>query len=283
MTIKPIAMVVTDLDGTLLNSSGLLSSGNRNVLLKLPAAKVIRVVATGRSLWSALKAIDTTTPLDYLVFASGAGVVSWPARELLHSQHLSSHQALTAARMLREHQCDFMLHQPVPENHRFWYHRSNELNPDFDRRIQRYQPYADPWPSGDGFTEEFSQLLVIQPPQIGGVTQSLLSESLSPLNVIRTTSPLDHRSYWFEIFPASVSKVSGIEWLINHHGLDNDSVLTIGNDFNDLQMLEWAVHPRVVANAPAEICQRFETVPGNDEDGFSVAVRNWVKERGLIL
>lgn len=276
MTDKPVAMIVTDLDGTLLDSSGLLSSANRKTLLELPAARVIRVVATGRSLWSSLEAINHDTPLDYLVFASGAGIVSWPAQELLHSQHLSRNQALSATAVLRDHRCDFMLHHPVPENHRFWYHRSNVDNQDFDRRIQRYQDFAEPWPSDDGVAENFSQLLAIQPQDSDAITQDLLREVLSPLNVIRTTSPLDHRSYWFEVFPAKVSKASGIEWLMEYYGLDSDAVLVIGNDFNDLQMLDWALHPRVVANAPAEMCERYETVPSNDENGFSVAVRNWL-------
>ena len=276
MTDNPIAMVVTDLDGTLLNSSGQLSPGNYNTLHLLAGARVIRVVATGRSLWSALKVLEPDTPLDYLVFASGAGIVNWPARKLLHSQHLTRQQALSAAAVLRGHQCDFMLHQPVPDNHRFWYHRSNEYNPDFDHRIQRNEPHAVPWPSGELTAQAFSQLLVVQPPDRLGVNQSLLSEALAHLNVIRTTSPLDHRSYWFEIFPTQVSKASGIEWLVTHHGLDAGGVLVIGNDFNDLQMLEWAQRARVVANAPAELRQRFETVPDNNADGFSVAVQHWL-------
>ena len=268
-------MVVTDLDGTLLNSHGRLSPGNRNTLVELADAGILRVVATGRSLWSALKVIDADTPLDYLVFASGAGIVSWPERELLHARHLPRHQALTAAAVLRDFECDFMLHQSVPDNHCFWYHRCDNDNSDFDRRIQRYLPYGEPWPEADLPADAFSQLLVIQRPDDARVDQSLLREALTPLNVIRTTSPLDHCSRWFEIFPAQVSKASGIEWLVERHGLEAGSVLVIGNDYNDVEMLEWARQAYVVANAPAELCRNFETVPNNDQDGFSIAVRNW--------
>ncbi len=276
MTGESNAMVVTDLDGTLLNSSARLSPGNRETLRELAGAGVIRVVATGRSLWSALKVIDADTPLDYLVFASGAGIVNWPQRKLLHSRHLLRHQALSAAAVLRDLECDFMLHQSVPDNHRFWYHRCDGHNPDFDRRIQRYLPHCEIWSDADVVAEVFSQLLVIQRPGAQGVDQRLLRKALAPLNVIRTTSPLDHCSLWFEIFPARVSKASGIEWLLDRHGLDVGAVLVIGNDYNDLEMLEWARQAQVVANAPAELCRRFETVSSNDQDGFSVAVRNWL-------
>ncbi len=269
-------MVVTDLDGTLLDSSSRLSPGNRETLDELAVAGIIRVVATGRSLWSALKAIDPGTPLDYLVFASGAGIVDWPGLELLHARHLPRNQALEAASMLRELGCDFMLHHSVPDNHRFWYHRGESLNPDFDRRLQRYHEHYEPWPDSDPAPDSFSQLLVIQHPQAEGVDQSLLRETMAPLSVIRTTSPLDHCSPWFEIFPSQVSKASGIQWLIERHGVEPASVLVIGNDFNDLEMLEWAEQAQVVANAPAELRRRFATVADNDQDGFSVAVRNWL-------
>jgi len=276
MNRNPAAMVVTDLDGTLLDSGGRLSAANRDTLLALAVAGVLRVVATGRSLWSALKVMDAGTPLDYLVFASGAGIVNWPQCELLHARHMPRGQAFGAATVLRELGCDFMLHQAVPDNHHFWYHRGQACNPDFDRRLQHYQPYCQPWPDSELRGEAFSQLLVIQHSEALAVDQPRLSEALAPLSVLRTTSPLDHRSQWFEIFPPQVSKASGIEWLAARHGLNAESVLAIGNDYNDVEMLQWARRAQVVANAPADLCRRFATAPANDEDGFSVAVRGWL-------
>ena len=275
MRANAATMVVTDLDGTLLDSNSRLSSANRQTLESLAAKGCLRVVATGRSLWSALKVLDTTTPIDYLIFASGAGIVSWPGGELLHARHMPHKQALASSETLRELGCDFMLHKTVPDNHHFWYHRCGVPNPDFDRRIERYLDYSQPWPQTALPTEDFSQLLVIQQTNSSNVSQSLLSKTLAPLSVIRTTSPLDHCSSWFEIFPAGVSKASGIEWLVARYGMDSREILVIGNDYNDLDMLEWAQQAQVVANAPEELRRRFKTVPGNDCDGFSVAVRDW--------
>ncbi|HED14741.1 MAG TPA: HAD family phosphatase [Gammaproteobacteria bacterium] len=273
---RPSAMVVTDLDGTLLNSVADLSPTNRETLQSLAANNIIRVAATGRSLWSALNVIDTNTPLDYLVFTSGAGIVNWPECTLLYTRHLSHKQVLNAALVLREFGCDFMLHASVPENHHFWYHRQSTHNPDFQHRIEHYRSYCKPWPDSALTGDTFSQLLVIQHPNHQVVNQPQLTTALAPLNVIRTTSPLDHTSTWFEIFPPQVSKASGIQWLADRYHLNSGAALVIGNDYNDLQMLEWAQRAAVVANAPIELCQRFEIVPGNDEDGFSVAVHDWL-------
>ena len=155
------AMVVTDLDGTLFDSTGQLSVTNCETLVALGERDVLRVVATGRNLFSALQALPEDMPLDYLVFASGAGTMEWRSRELLDARHLDDLQALGAAARFQELGLDFMLHQGVPDNHRFWYHRSRGDNADFERRIARYDAHCESWPLDGSPTGPFSQLLAV--------------------------------------------------------------------------------------------------------------------------
>ena len=53
-----MAMVVTDLDGTLLDAGARLGAENRQALERLGEAGSLRVVATGRSLHSAEAVLD---------------------------------------------------------------------------------------------------------------------------------------------------------------------------------------------------------------------------------
>ena len=57
-------IVVSDLDGTLLDSSARLSPRNRSTLQSLGDQGVVRVVATGRSLHSARLVLDDGFPID---------------------------------------------------------------------------------------------------------------------------------------------------------------------------------------------------------------------------
>ena len=59
--------VFTDLDGTLLNSNQRLSDINRQTLTSLGKAGICRIVATGRSLYSAQRVLDDEFPIDYPV------------------------------------------------------------------------------------------------------------------------------------------------------------------------------------------------------------------------
>ncbi|MDX1435151.1 MAG: HAD hydrolase family protein, partial [Gammaproteobacteria bacterium] len=87
-------MVVTDLDGTLLDSSARLGPVNRGALERLGEHGVLRVVATGRSLHSARLVIDRDFPIDYLVFSSGVGIVRWPEEDPLVHHHMRADEAL---------------------------------------------------------------------------------------------------------------------------------------------------------------------------------------------
>jgi hydroxymethylpyrimidine pyrophosphatase-like HAD family hydrolase len=49
--------------------------------------------------------------------------------------------------------------------------------------------------------------------------------------------------------------------------------MAVGNDYNDLDLLEWADHAYVVGNAPAELRARYTAVASNEEGGFSAAVK----------
>ena len=61
---------------------------------------------------------------------------------------------------------------------------------------------------------------------------------------------------------------AGAEWVRARHGIAHADVLAVGNDYNDLDLLEWAPDARVVANAPPDLRERFDTVPSNEADGF---------------
>jgi len=276
-----MAMVVTDLDGTLLDADAQLGSANRRALERLGAAGSLRVVATGRSLYSARQVLDAEFPIDYLVFSSGAGILEWRGRELLAAHEMRAGHAQGVLDLLLGKGLAFMLHLGIPDNHHFYYHRppgrAAGENPDFERRCRRYADFAQPL---DGRVVEglrVSQFLAIEAPASASLYETLVTE-LDHLNVVLTTSPLDHRSRWIEIFPATASKSQAAEWLRARHGVAHHDVVAVGNDYNDRDLLEWARHSYVVANAAPSLRARYAVVASNDDQGFAAAVA----ARGLL-
>jgi len=274
-SMSPQGIVFTDLDGTLFRSDRSLSALSRKVLEKLPDQGIVRVVATGRSLASFLEAAGDDFPADYVIFSTGAGVVSLNNLEIIKTAALDRRAISQTLDVLRRTELDFMLHHPIPENHRFAYESRGEHNPDFTTRIEALEAWGNPL-SADEIWEQASQFVAITPPWRGLEPLYTVRAALPELSVIRATSPFDHHSTWIEIFPAHVSKSHAARWLCAFLGVSLEQTMTVGNDYNDLDLLEMTPHPFVVANAPEELARRFSMVPDNDHDGAARAITAWI-------
>ena len=169
-----------------------------------------------------------------------------------------------------------MVHDPVPDNHRFRWYQHTAHNPDFAHRLTVYEGHHRPIEQLDRFGRASTQLVAVSLPGDNGSALAYLKQKLSSLTVVRTTSPLDHQSTWYEIFPSNVSKSSAAAWVCKEFKLDSNEVFAIGNDYNDLDLLRWCSQSRVVANAPAELTSEFEVVASHDDDGFAQAVVEWL-------
>ncbi len=55
--------------------------------------------------------------------------------------------------------------------------------------------------------------------------------------------------------------------------------MAIGNDYNDLDLLDWAAQSFVVDNAPVDLKCRFQQVGSNNNGGVAEAVNHWHESR----
>ena len=143
--------------------------------------------------------------------------------------------------------------------------------------MQRYQTHAAPLLADHDVNQDYSQLLVVEPPDSESVLGSLRAE-LSDLHVILATSPLDAASRWLEVFPAEVSKAKAAAWLADRYGIAHAHSFAIGNDYNDVSMLDWAATATVVANAPPDLRARYDNAPSHSASGFAAAALAWVEQ-----
>jgi hypothetical protein len=270
-------MVVTDLDGTLLGPDGALHEKDVKALTELGQNGFVRVIATGRSLFSLSKALPQDFPADYVVFSTGTGVAAFPSRRLLGSLKLEPAQVGIAVDVLQELQIDFSIQEPVPRNHRFQYWLSGRDNPDFARRLELYRNFCEPFTLTRKPITPAAQVIAILPPSEKAATVSLVRQRLSELTVVRATSPLDHQSIWTEIFPAGAGKGKAIARLAAGFGITVENILAIGNDFNDVDMLEQAGTGFMVDNAPDELKEIYPTVAANSRAAVAEAIDRWLQ------
>jgi Cof subfamily protein (haloacid dehalogenase superfamily) len=274
---SPKGLFITDFDGTLLGSDGTVAQRDLDALAKLSRHGVKTAIATGRSLHSFMDSPGADLAVDYIIFTTGAGVVSKPEYELLYQVNLSADMVTDTLERMSDSSLDFMLHHPVPDNHRFLYRRVTENNTDFESRIERQSGVGQALEAThmNGFGEA-AQFLAVVPPENSREVLERLRNEFSALSVVRATSPIDHESSWIELFHPDVSKGKTAAWLIAELGIDHGNTMAVGNDYNDLDLLEWAAHSFVVENAPHDMKCQFETVCSNDDGGVAEAVEWWL-------
>lgn len=268
---KDIRIIFTDLDGTLLNSDREISRTNLQCLNFLEGSGITRVITTGRSLYSVGRVFPEEIPADFLIFSTGAGIIDTNTQQLLYSSELKKDEIQHVSRYLHRLQIDFMVHNTVPENHYFTYSGLPENNSDFCRRIKLYRPFAQKFSSFEDLPERAAQIIAILPNNLELFNQT--KQGLPDLHITRTTSPLDGQSIWMEISSFHTSKGTSAAWLCDYLSIDPGMTMGIGNDYNDIALLQFTRHSYLVANAPADMHDSYLLTRSNNDDGFSYAVR----------
>ena len=252
----------SDLDGTLLPHNGTFFDKDIAALHELGEKGVVRVIATGRSLHFSRMAIPADFPIDYLIFSSGAGIVRWPSGELLNKAELGGLQTSFLITYLQDHMLSFMIHKAIPAEHCFYYYSNNHKNGysavDYARRLANHEKWGTPLASEKRSFASTQALAFIQAEQERFDT---IASGLQELKVIRTSSPLGSDEIWVEIFPKHVSKGAAVTWLCNELEISLEESVGLGNDYNDLDLLNATAKSYVVGSAPVELKKKFDVVP----------------------
>ena len=266
-------LVATDVDGTLFRSDRTVSDVNLDTLRTLHKDGICTVLATGRSIWSFTNLAGPDFPVDYLVFSCGAGVMDWRNKSIIFKSGISSSGIAKIKAYLDTLGADYCIHDEIPNNHCFFPYRSGRLNPDFEKRVATYLPFEKKVDD----IRTATQILAIFP---GADHQQLISDAdkaLSGFRVIRSTSPVDNASLWMEIFQKGVSKAAGINRVAELFGIKQKDIMAVGNDYNDVDMLDWAGQGFITDNSPDELKKKYINVPSNNQDGFTKAVEKWLR------
>jgi Cof subfamily protein (haloacid dehalogenase superfamily) len=257
MPFNDVALVATDIDGTLIRTDGTLSPRTADVLAALP---VPAVLVTGRPVrWLAHLYDQMPEPLP-AICANGAVVYDPDTDEILRAEPLSVDLLLDVTQRLREAVPDISLAVEVDDGRIF---RHEESWP-----LRREGPHHSILMAGPGELTSVPAVKLLARSAAHDPDQffELVSRTLG------STAEATHSSSnaLVEISAAGVTKAAGLAWLCEHEGVDAERVLAFGDMPNDVPMLSWAGHSVAMANAhPAVQEVADEQTLSNDEDGVA--------------
>jgi hydroxymethylpyrimidine pyrophosphatase-like HAD family hydrolase len=103
------------------------------------------------------------------------------------------------------------------------------------------------------------------------------------VTVLRTEYPERDLSM-IDVLNTGCSKGHALERWAAHRGFGREQVMAIGDNHNDVEMLEFAGHPVIMGNACAELRSRGWTVTrGNDACGVAAAVELALGAPSLVV
>ena len=266
-------ILFTDLDGTLLNSSNKISSADIQTVESLGTKGVIRVIATGRSIFITRKVIPKNFPIDYLLFSTGVGILEWKTKKIIYKNFIPRQAAQKIAEILITQKKNFAAHQKIPYNHHYQYFAPNNINDSYNRN-KIYKDYITPLKSITDINDS-SQFVVILSNKISEFIelQQIIASKIKGIRIVRATSPLNASNNWFEIYSKKVSKGLTAMWLCKKLNISRNNTVGIGNDYNDIDLLKFTHKSFMVENAPSELKKMFEITSSNNHNGVSNVIK----------
>jgi len=280
-------MIGIDLDGTLLNSAGQISSANRDAIAAAHDAGIIVVPCTGRSWRESRMILDDVPGLGLGVFITGAAVVDIASGRSLDLAAIEPHLAYELVRFL-QHEPEAVLvyrdaaltghdylitgYGELTGNTQWWFsitgcstHEQRKVAADDLHHALRV-----------GMVATGKRMAQLEPPVQKAFRDRVLVHSFQAIN-----QPDEDGIHVLEIFAAGVDKWRGLRWIAQQYDIADEQIVAIGDQINDLAMLQNAGCGIAMGNAAD--CARQQAryfTRDNDHDGVAHAIKqvlagNW--------
>ena len=269
-----IRLLATDIDGTLLNPQFQISDGDLMALRRAHEAGVEIVLVTGRRHTFALP-IAKQLGFDLWLISSNGAVTRSLAGETFHRDMMPAETCRRLCGAMQEFRGNTVLTFDQETKGAIVLERLDELGASIRRWLEKNIEYIE-------FVVPIEKALVRDPVQAMFCgTMERMTEALRALDaagmdgtvtVLRTEYPARDLSM-VDVLNAGCSKGHALSRWAAHRGYQREEVMAVGDNHNDVEMLEFAGHPVIMGNACAELLGRGWTVTrGNDACGVAAAV-----------
>lgn len=252
-----IPLVILDLDGTVIGSSGHVAPAVWDAAEEARAAGVKIAVCTGRpGLGVALRVARRLGPTVPHVFQSGAHM-AYPDGETLMASSLRESATLQLVQHARALGLVLELYTPT--------------NLYVERRTALSEAHAE-MIGVAALVRDLAEVAQSEPVVRAQWVLTLEQEApamalrVDEVQVSRATSPAQPDTLFVSLTRKGTSKGSAVRALCEHLRVPLDRVMAVGDSAGDLPMLELVGHPLVVGNAEPDLLERFPSV-GSVEDG----------------
>ncbi len=273
---SPIRLVVSDLDGTLLNQYNEISPENYDAIMALKEKGILFTFATGRLDCQAKIYIEQLALDTPVISCNGALIRTGLAHEILHLERMSRAMAIKMMHFADEFELDYMV-----------YDTDEVFYPATSERVAAYLNY-------NALASRLNSKSVTITPIIlqrdmdsiaGRVCKIYLhSEESEKIVACRefvaretdliAVSSMDNN---LDIAPPRQTKGNAVLWLAKYYGLQREEICVFGDNDNDASMIFEAGLSFAMRNGTEMAKAAADYIaPSNNESGVGRAIRQFI-------
>ena len=270
MDLSKIKLVVTDMDGTLLNSKGEIDNGFYPILEKLRENNIIFGVASGRQYYSLREKLHKVQ--EGLVFIAENGAIIMENNEQKHIQPISREKALEVIQKVKEIGGKYLILCGRKSAY------IEETDPQFmDPFLRHYEKY-----------EVVPDLTKVEDDDILKITICDLSgaEANSYAHVKHFTEDFQVKlsgEIWIDFTDKEAQKGNALKKIQELKNISAEETITFGDYLNDIELFDHSAFSFAMGNAhkEAKAAAKYATET-NDELGVQNVLERLIKGREAL-
>ena len=271
-----IRLLALDIDGTILDSDGHIPTANRDAIARVIDAGVEVALATGRR-YDFARPIFEKLPSPLTLILSNGAIVKTCDGETRMRSLLPRETARRVLADVPRHRESAAVVFDRPREGQVVFEAINWEHPRHQRFFAANRPFlSEVVPLENCLTEDPIQVMFsggcVEMRHLFGFLQAAGADCSVAL------TEYAHRDFsMVDVVRAGCSKGSALGAWSQHRGFARTEVMAMGDNLNDLQMLEFAGTPVLMGNALAELKTRgWPVTATNDEAGVARALEQYI-------
>ena len=287
-------LVAIDLDGTMLNSYGVVSEETKNTIKEIEKQGVEVIIASGRPIDSIKQIAKEIESKNYFIAGNGAIIYDMKKDEIIYEKTLSKEKVLEIIKICEENSISYNVYTEREilatslKYNVLYYHKENLKKEESKKTkiniVNNMYEYVK--------NKEDAKFLKIT---ICDETKTVFNSIIKKLKGIKNIEILDvshmarktivhgteeyQISYFYsEISTENVDKWEAIKFLIDKLNIKKEEVMAIGDNSNDKNMIKNAGLGIAMKQSTLSVLEvADEITEGNNEDGVAKILQKYYK------
>lgn len=262
-------LLVSDMDGTLLNTDKKISKNNIDAINKFVAQGGIFTFATGRMMESVRKYLDTVNINVPIILYNGTKIHDYNKDETLYELFLEE-KVKSIIKKMKEQYKDLGIEIYCNEN--VYIFNNCRFAERFapDRNDVHYNIPEELW------SLNWTKILILGEEEQLNILEENFSSCFGQVNLVRSGEN------YLEILPVGTSKGHALEKLCKIINIDISNTIAVGDNMNDFELLKKSGYGFCVSNGNKKLLNEIKyKCSSNDEHAIEYIV-NWAEENLVV-